>query len=281
MSSSSPLAEKPLPQSPTRMNSTNLYVTTTQIILKADALNPQSWQDLYRLVPYLRNSLCCVVCSMLLVDPLTPAGAQCQHHVCRKCRGGRKKIKPQCDNCKDCTEYTDNRSLRILMQMYKKMCMNLLKSEIFKCIKMQASQPGLGFERGATNLIQLIREGATFEDNYESQGGLPKSTYSILPCVYTSSSSSSSPVSQSSSQGECSKSIASSNQSQRTSSLYSVVYPGSGSKITFKRKPKESTNINLSNVPVTFSDVNTIQPNDFSSEKVYLNMLKSNIALLT
>lgn len=276
MSSSSPPAEKPSPQSPTRMNSTNLYVTTTQIILKADALNPQSWQDLYRLVPYLRNSLCCVVCSMLLVDPLTPAGGQCQHHVCRKCRGGRKKIKPQCDNCKDCTEYTDNRSLRILMQMYKKMCMNLLKSEIFNCIKMQASQPGLGFERGATNLIQLIREGATFEDNYESQGGLPKSTYSILPCVYTSSSSSSSPVSQSSSQGECSKSIASSNQS-RTSSLYSVVYPGSGSKITFKRKPKESTNINLSNVPVTFSDVNTIQPNDFSSEKVYLNIHKSNI----
>lgn len=91
VSSSSPTAEKPSPQSPTRMNSTNLYVTTTQIILKADALNPQSWQE-NRLVPYLRNSLCCVVCSMLLVDPLTPAGAQCQHHVCRKCRGGRKKL---------------------------------------------------------------------------------------------------------------------------------------------------------------------------------------------
>ncbi|KAJ8975816.1 hypothetical protein NQ317_013747 [Molorchus minor] len=99
--------ENPVPVP--KMNSTNLYVTTTQIIMKSDPTNPNSWQDLYRLVPYLRNSLCCVVCSYLLVDPLTPMIAQCQHHLCRPCKGGRKKIKPACEGCKDCKDYMENK----------------------------------------------------------------------------------------------------------------------------------------------------------------------------
>ncbi|XP_030756371.1 E3 ubiquitin-protein ligase MSL2 [Sitophilus oryzae] len=242
----------------TRMNSTNLYVTTTQIILKSDPANPQSWQDLYRLVPYLRNSLCCVVCSMLLVEPLTPSKAQCQHHLCRRCKGGRKKIKPQCESCKDCTEYTENKSLRILMQMYKKMCVNLINSRIFKCITIQSSQPGTGFERGASNLIQLIKEGAMFQDDYESKGGIPKSTYSILPCIYTNT--------------VCPQNISVPPQqprvelsnNQNRNSLYSVVYPGSGNKITIKRKSKDSTNS-----PNNINNVNASKPKEYIEKVVF------------
>lgn len=271
---SSPSKEKPTTQ--TRMNSTNLYVTTTQIILKSDSTDPQSWQDLYRLIPYLRNSLCCVVCSMLLVDPLTPSNAQCQHHLCRRCKGGRKKIKPQCESCKDCIDYNDNRSLRILMQMYKKMCLNLIHSPIFKCIRLQASQPGPGFERGASNLIQLINEGAMFEDDYESRGGLPKSTYSILPCIYTNSACPQNVISiPQTPQAETSaKSLQTSNQSR--SSLYSVVYPGSGNKITIKRKPKESTNTNASSVPVAHN-VNNVKPKEFT-EKVPIKYITNKLS---
>lgn len=224
-----------------KMNSVSLYVTTNQIALKSDPNNPNTWQDLYRLIPYLRNSLCCIVCGNLLVDPLTPASGKCQHHLCQKCQGGRKKIKPVCEWCKDNNVYFENKTLRILLQCYKKMCVMLINSRIFLGILEQASKStsAAGVERGAENLIMLIKEGAAFQDNYEANVGLPKSAYSILPCVYTTPSSPQ-------------KQIPAANQSQtmllnsglRTVSsnnahLYSVMYAGSGSKITIKRKPKE------------------------------------------
>ncbi|VEN54464.1 unnamed protein product [Callosobruchus maculatus] len=228
------LKEKTIPGP--KMNATNLYVTTTQIIMKSDPKNPNSWQDLYRLVPYLRNSLCCVVCSNLLVDPLTPTIAQCQHHLCRSCKGGRKKIKPACEGCKECNDYTDNKRLRILLQCYKKMCISLINSPLFHSINVQASHPGNGFERGAGNLILLIKEGACFEDEYTSNGGLPKSAYSILPCVYTNSTITQNNQSQPTN-SDNKKALLNSNVQNR--SFYSVLYPGNGSKITLKRKQKD------------------------------------------
>ncbi|XP_057666049.1 E3 ubiquitin-protein ligase MSL2 [Diorhabda carinulata] len=213
-----------------KMNSTSLYVTTTQIILKADPKNSNSWQDLYRLIPYLRNSLCCVVCSNLLVNPYSPTIAQCQHHICKLCKGGRKKIKPACEGCRDCVDYSENKRLRILLQCYKKMCSSLISSPLLKCISMQESELGTGFERGASNLLSLIKEGALFEDDYKSNGGLPKSTYSILPCIYTNTQS----------KPNNEKAIVLTPNIQR-SSFYSVLYPGNGSKITLKRKTKEAS----------------------------------------
>nr|XP_023025453.1 E3 ubiquitin-protein ligase MSL2 [Leptinotarsa decemlineata] len=217
-----------------KMNSTNLYVTTTRIILKSDPNNSTTWQDLYRLVPYLRNSLCCVVCSNLLVDPISPTAAQCRHHLCKTCRGGRKKIKPACQRCKDCENYSENKRLRILLQCYKKMCMSLINSQLFESISRQASRPGSGFERGADNLLMLIKEGAIFQDDYKSCGGLPKSTYSILPCIYANSTQVQSvqPVK------ILNKDVVLNSNSQNRT-FYSVLCPGKGSKITLKRKLKE------------------------------------------
>ncbi|CAH1980566.1 unnamed protein product [Acanthoscelides obtectus] len=229
------LKEKTIPVP--KMNATNLYVTTTQIIMKSDPKNPNSWQDLYRLVPYLRNSLCCVVCSYLLVDPLTPTIAQCQHHLCRSCKGGRKKIKPACEGCKECNDYTDNKRLRILLQCYKKMCLSLINSPLFNSINIQASHPGNGFERGASNLIHLIKEGACFAAEYTSNGGLPKSAYSILPCVYTNSSIIQSNQSRPTNNDNRNALL---NSNVQNKSFYSVLYPGSGSKITLKRKQKDT-----------------------------------------
>lgn len=228
-----------------KMNSTNLYATTTHIIIKADPQNPSSWQDLYRLIPYLRNSLCCVVCSTLLVDPLSPANTQCQHHICKVCRGGRKKIKPACETCKDCKDYRENKRLRVLLQCYKQMCVTLMSLPIFKIIIQQASQPGNGFERGASNLITLIKEGASFQDDYKSNGGIPKAAYSILPCVYTNSTIST-PQQIPPKPTKESRNILESHVRSRTN-VYSVLYPG-GNKITLKRKPKE-TQAHMNSVP--------------------------------
>lgn len=219
------------------MNCVNLYVTTSQIVLNSVPNNPNTWQDLYRLVPYLRNSLCCVVCGNLLLEPLTPSVGKCQHHLCKKCRGGRKKIKPACTWCKDCKDYNENKQLRILLQCYKKMCITLINSGIYRGLIEQASKdpPAVGVERGAGNLIMLIKEGAAFQDEYQSSAGLSKSVYSILPCVYTNSST------QTLHMQENTKGVlnCSSQNVTNRSALYSVMYAGTGNKITIKRKPKD------------------------------------------
>lgn len=228
------------------MNSTSLYVTTNQIILKANPANPITWQDLYRLVPYLRNSLCCVVCGNLLIDPQTPFLGKCQHHLCKKCIGGRKRIKPACTWCKDCKNYNENKHLKILLQCYKKMCMSLVNSGIFRGLLEQASRnpPAVGVERGAGNLIMLIREGAAFQDDYQSNVGLSKSAYSILPCVYTNSSTQTLQITPPETKAKTTILLNNSAHSVSTRpAQYSVMYAGTGNKITIKRKPKETVEV--------------------------------------
>ncbi|XP_018335832.1 E3 ubiquitin-protein ligase MSL2 [Agrilus planipennis] len=219
------------------MNPFNLYVTTSQIILKSTPESSNTWQDLYRLVPYLRNSLCCVVCGNLLLEPLTPSG-KCQHHVCRKCKGGRKKLKPTCTTCKDYKTYSENKPLRTLLQCYNGMCVMLISSEIFRILTEQAAQN----VPGAANLILLIKEGAVFEDNYHRDVGLSKSAYSILPCIYTNSGTQTLQINNSNS---LQNDIILDSDLRRicNGNLYSVLYSGTGSKITIKRKPLENQGI--------------------------------------
>jgi len=104
------------------MNATNYYVSTTRLVLQGDPDTPSTWQDLYRMLPTLRNSLSCTVCDLLLVEPYTPEETSCEHHVCKSCKGGVKTLKPTCSWCKDYTKYSENVQLRILIQNYKKLC---------------------------------------------------------------------------------------------------------------------------------------------------------------
>lgn len=174
------------------MNATSLYVSTCRLVLQADAEDPNSWTDLYRLVPYLRQSLSCTVCSNLLIEPHTPTETNCQHHVCRGCRGGRKKLKPSCGWCKDYEKYIENVQLRILLQCYKKLCEYLTSTNIYRnlivSVSSNATSNGAA-SIGATSLMELIQEGTGFKDEFKSNAGLSKSAYSILPCVYTSTTS--------------------------------------------------------------------------------------------
>lgn len=70
-------------QGVSEMNSTSLYVSTCRLVLQADSEDASTWTDLYRLVPYLRQSLSCTVCGNLLIEPFTPTDTNCQHHVCK------------------------------------------------------------------------------------------------------------------------------------------------------------------------------------------------------
>ncbi|XP_053629053.1 E3 ubiquitin-protein ligase MSL2-like [Cherax quadricarinatus] len=104
------------------MNATNLYVTTCRLVMQADPENRDSWTELYKLLPYLRQSLSCTVCGKLLSEPYTPTETSCQHHVCRKCLGGKKRLKPSCSWCKDYSMYVDNVQIKLVLQCYRKLC---------------------------------------------------------------------------------------------------------------------------------------------------------------
>lgn len=233
------------------MNATSLYVSTCRLIMLADVADKSTWTDLFRLVPYLRQSLSCTVCSNLLKEPFTPTISECQHHVCKKCKGGRKKLKPSCSCCKDYDSYTENLQLRILLQCYKKLCEYFIDSDIYKCLlEEDLILANVNGEMVASSgLIELIQEGAGFTDNYKSTAGLSKSAYSILPCVYTNSASTQTQVASSSSNTEAHTSSKDSPNSKNVSNgspLYSVMYAGSGNKITIKRKAVDETETSMS-----------------------------------
>ncbi|KOB77395.1 MSL2 protein [Operophtera brumata] len=221
------------------MNATSLYVSTCRLIILADAADKSSWIDLFRLVPYLRQSLSCTVCGNLLKEPYTPTSSGCQHHVCKKCKGGRKKLKPSCSWCKDYDKYAENLQLRILLQCYKKLCEYFMDTDVYKTL-LEEDEITAGVNGGtvaSSGLIDLIQEGAVFDDDYKSTAGLSKSAYSILPCVYTNSASTQTQVASTNSNSDARSSKDSpSSRTTNGSPMYSVMYAGSGNKITIKRK---------------------------------------------
>lgn len=113
------------------MNATNYYVSTSRLALQGKAEAPSTWQDLYHLLPILRNSLSCTVCESLLTEPFTPEETSCEHHVCRGCKGRTKKLKPTCSWCRDYSKYFENVQLRILLENYKKLCKFIKISKMY------------------------------------------------------------------------------------------------------------------------------------------------------
>lgn len=165
------------------MNAISLYVSASRLLFSDSA--EQNFSDLYRLVPYLRQSLSCTVCANLLVEPYSPQDI-CQHHVCRTCIGGRKNLKPSCVSCRNYQNYQANSQLRILLQCYKSLCKYILATPPIYS-SMHKHLHVAGFVNGnntAHSLAELIDEGARFHDEYKSNSGLPKSAFSILPCIF-------------------------------------------------------------------------------------------------
>lgn len=56
------------------MNALSLYTTSCRMILRADIDNAGAWNDINRLIMYLRQSLTCIVCGQLLKIPMSSSG---------------------------------------------------------------------------------------------------------------------------------------------------------------------------------------------------------------
>lgn len=232
------------------MNATSLYVSTSRLVFQHES-GDQNLSDLYRLIPYLRQALSCTVCGSLLIDPYTPRETQCQHHVCRNCLGGRKNLKPSCSWCRDYQKYEGNSQLRILLQCYKSLCEYIISKPMYKSMSNQLQTSGMtngNSSISTSSLSDLIDEGARFQDNYKSNSGLLKSAYSMLPCVYTNNSTTQT-LQNSSITTTITNKPAEVNEPHPAkvnnsapiktvsngSALYSVMYAGTGNKITIKR----------------------------------------------
>lgn len=214
------------------MNALSLYVSTTKLALQSNLDDPGYLTDLCRLMPYLRQSLSCTVCGNLLIEPFTPTETNCQHHVCNSCKGGKKKLKPTCSWCKNYETYEENNQLRSTLQCYKELCEYLRTSHLYRVMSTST---------GEGNITDLIDEGAGFQDEFKTKGGLSKSAYSILPCIYTHTSTQTNVPTPS-----CETFNTEDNTiKQNGSSVYSVMYAGTGNKMVIKRKVEDEARINL------------------------------------
>ena len=155
------------------MNALSLYVTTTRMLFQADIDDSGAWNDINRLMSYLRQSLTCCVCGNLLYIPMSSTVSSCQHHVCKSCVGGKMRLKPSCSWCKDHSKFIENIQLRILLQCYKQLASFILSSSMVDnwgylvCETNQASYSSLPNNfNGPTTFRQLLEEGSNFHDKY-------------------------------------------------------------------------------------------------------------------
>lgn len=251
------------------MNAISLYITTSRLVLENDS-SDNNLTDLYRLLPYLRQSLSCKSCGNLLLVPYSSNTAKCQHYACKVCIDERRTMKSQCAWCYDKQNFVENRQMRILLQCYKSLCEHIIMTPLYQQIR-----NAYGNEKIApvtiASIADLIEEGAKFEDDFSSTSGLSKSAYSILPFVCNTSNVSATqnnstpkhipipplqtthqniitapslyPSSKSNDSDTGPTNHVSQKQSPQSNqitscspSVYSVLYAGTGNKITIKRK---------------------------------------------
>ncbi|XP_054770854.2 uncharacterized protein LOC129278738 [Lytechinus pictus] len=154
------------------MNATALYVSTCRYILQADFENGESWGDLYRLLPYLRQSLSCCVCGSLLNDPRGPTDSNCQHFVCRTCVGGKMLLKPSCSWCKNYDKFAEVRQLRILLSCYKKLCEYIAATPIARSF--------IGTNGESNSTLTILQEGMAINTTHGNNSAGPDKNPHIL-----------------------------------------------------------------------------------------------------
>ncbi|RXM27417.1 E3 ubiquitin-protein ligase MSL2 [Acipenser ruthenus] len=142
------------------VNATALYVSACRSVLQCDPRDPQSFTELYKLLPFFRQSLSCLVCGNLLQDPIAPTNSTCQHYVCKTCKGKKMMMKPSCSWCKDYEQFEDNKQLCILVDCYRKLCEYIAESPLAQQI---ASAVG-----GSPDILAMLKEGLLL--NEDEQG---------------------------------------------------------------------------------------------------------------
>ena len=143
------------------MNATAIYLKTCRYVIAADFADRETWSDLYRYLPYLRQSLSCFVCRNLVLKPLAPGHKNCFHFVCEKCKGGRMKLKPQCSWCKNYHNFQEQTQLRVLVLCFCKLCEYIHNTPI------GADLRSLSTNGETNNLVKIIQEALDFHDDFQ------------------------------------------------------------------------------------------------------------------
>lgn len=104
------------------MNATTLYVEACKCMLSLEAGSQTQavWDQLFHLLPKLRQALTCRVCRRLLVDPY--GSHSCEHHVCKGCLRKKRSLNPGCRWCTNLEKLSEDKQTRILLACYQKLC---------------------------------------------------------------------------------------------------------------------------------------------------------------
>ncbi|XP_022607056.1 E3 ubiquitin-protein ligase MSL2-like [Seriola dumerili] len=132
------------------VNATALYVSASRAVLQCDPRQPQTFAEMYTLLPFFRQSLACLVCGKLLQDPISPTHPECQHYVCLGCKGQKMQIRPSCSRCKDYSSFQENKQLSLLVQCYRKLCLYVTHSPLLQLVSSHAG--------GSPEVMALLEE---------------------------------------------------------------------------------------------------------------------------
>lgn len=102
------------------MNATTLYVDACKCMLSLETGTQAVWDQLFHLLPKLRQALTCRVCRRLLVDPY--GSHCCEHHVCKGCLRKKRSLNPGCRWCTNLEKLTEDKQTRIVLACYQKLC---------------------------------------------------------------------------------------------------------------------------------------------------------------
>ncbi|XP_041351732.1 E3 ubiquitin-protein ligase MSL2-like [Gigantopelta aegis] len=148
----------------TRSSAMELYFSTCRCVMQADPLDRESWTDLYRYLPLMRQAISCSVCGNILLKPLRPPHTICQHNICAGCVGGKFRLKPTCSWCKTHTNFVENSQMRLLILCFKKLCTYIYGSPI-------GTEISASTTNGETNSLELLlKEVIKFEDKEYTVG---------------------------------------------------------------------------------------------------------------
>lgn len=102
------------------MNATFLYVEACKCMLSSSDDSSSNWNDLFQLLPKLRQALSCRVCRGLLVEPF--GSESCEHYVCRGCLRKKRSLNPGCRWCLNMDLLVADKQTRVLLACYQKLC---------------------------------------------------------------------------------------------------------------------------------------------------------------
>ncbi|XP_056594170.1 E3 ubiquitin-protein ligase MSL2b [Triplophysa dalaica] len=142
------------------VNATALYVSACRSVLQCDPRDPEALTEIFKLLPFFRQSLGCLVCGNLLQDPIAPNNSSCQHYVCKSCKGKKMIMKPSCSWCKDYEQFEENKQLCILVDCYRKLCEYITRSPLAQHIS--------GAVGVSSDIVALLNEGLSLDNGDES-----------------------------------------------------------------------------------------------------------------